>query len=528
MRQGWRFTRGLRTFLRNRVDVDEARRYVSDGLAHRDERFLRMLEEAVWPFPSSPYRRLLENAGLDAGSVVALVHASGLDGTLRSLCDAGVYVAYEEYLGQAPARRGSSSFDFTPRDFHNPRIRADYFSRSGGTRSAGIGAPLSFAGLRTRALDLAMTAAPWHISKLPKAVWLPALPAGAGINAVLLWAALGESVDCWFSQIAVGAAGISFRKRLVNLMLPFLTMGTGVRLPWPQLTSSPDVVIAWCRGALARQVRACLIITYPTSAVDLAHHALANGVSLDGLVVATAGEPLTATRIEKIRASGATPFNTYGAAHFGLLGTACPACAPEEVHAFTHEHAVLARPRERADGVTVDAFCWTGLASAAALIAINLENDDYGEVVQDDEPCTCELSRLGVRTRLRHIRGMSKVVAAGTTVPGEEFEKLVEKVLPARFGGASVHYQFLEREQGGWARLVLRIHPTLGPMDEEEILGVVRDCLRASELGRLATDVWSRSGALMVERRVPAPTASGKVMPFETLPGRRGAGSAER
>ena len=118
--------------------------------------------------------------------MAALVHSDGLDSTLRSLCDVGVYVAYEEYLGQIPARRGSSLFDFTPPDFHNPCIRADYLSRSGGTRSAGIGAPLSFACLRIRALDIAIGAVPWEIAKLPKAVWLPALPAAAagGLHAL--------------------------------------------------------------------------------------------------------------------------------------------------------------------------------------------------------------------------------------------------------------------------------------------------------------------------------------------------------
>ncbi|TMC50534.1 MAG: hypothetical protein E6J14_02965 [Chloroflexi bacterium] len=527
MQQGWRFARGLRTFLRDTVGVEEARRYVSDGIAHRGERFLRMLNDAVWPFPSSPYRRLLGNAGLDAGSVVALVRGNGLDDTLRSLCDGGVYVAYEEFLGKTPARRGSSSFDFSPPDFHNPCIRADYISRSGGTRSGGIGAPLSFACLRTWALDGAISEVTWDISRLAKAVWYPALPAGAGINSVLTWAALGGSLDHWFSQIPAGDARVSLRKRLANVMLPLLTVGTGVRLPRPRLTTSPDAVITWCRDALARHGRACLV-TYPTSAVALAHRALADGISLEGLVVATSGEPLTATRLQTIRASGARPLNSYGSTQLGGLGIACPACAPEEVHALAYKHVVLGRPRERADGVVVDAFCWTSLAPAAPLIAINLENDDYGEIAHDDARCTCELGRLGVRTRLRHIRGMSKVVAGGTTVPGEAFEQLVEKVLPARFGGASVHYQFLECEQDGWARLVVRLHPALGAIDEAEILGVVRDGLRASELGRLATDVWSRSGALVVERRPPVPTASGKILPFETLPGRGGGGSPGR
>src|SRR5205807_7205914 len=178
-----------------------------------------------------------------------------------------------------PARRGSSLFDFTPPDFHNPCIRADYLSRSGGTRSAGIGAPLSFACLRIRALDIAIGAVPWEIAKLPKAVWLPALPAAAGINTVLLWAAMGESLDQWFSQIPAGAAGISLRKRLVNLVLPLLTTGTGVRLPRPRLTTAPDAVLTWYSDALARQGRACLL-TYPTSALALADRALTDAVSL--------------------------------------------------------------------------------------------------------------------------------------------------------------------------------------------------------------------------------------------------------
>ena len=80
---------------------------------------------------------------------------------------------------------------------------------------------------------------------------------------------------------------------------------------------------------------------------------------------------------------------------------------------------------------------------------MNLENDDYGELIEDGPPCGCELERLGARTKLRGMRGMSKIVAGGTTVPGEVFERLADDLLPAQFGGTGTHYQFFEHENDG-------------------------------------------------------------------------------
>jgi hypothetical protein len=506
--------RGVRAFVRNPIDIEQARRQIRERLAAREARFLELLDASVWPVPASPYRKLLDNAGLDAGSVGELVHAGGLDAALHVLRDAGVYIAYEEFLGNATTRRGSSSFDFQPEDFFNPLVRADYFATSGATRSKGVMAPGSFAFLAVRATNMAVILDMWAANDAPRALWYPALPSGAGINQTLLWARTGAPPDRWFSQISRAERNVPFRKQLLNVVLPMTTLGTGTRLPRPRLTRSPDAVFAWCLDALRTHDQG-VIATYPTSAVQLAELALDQGARLDGLRVLLGGEPVTSAKQALIEAAGGRAVNFYGFAQVGMAGAACAACGADEVHAMTHDLPVIHRRRARVDGVAVDAFCWTNLVASSAIVAINLENDDYGEIVTDGS-CDCQLTRLGLHPRLRGMRGMSKVVTGGTTLPGEMLETLVEVTLPSGFGGSGVHYQFVEQETGGSSRLVLRIDPALGDVDEAAVVATLRDQLRASEPGVLADGVWAEGG-LSVERVSPTRARSGKILPFETL-----------
>src|SRR5688572_32006934 len=72
---------------------------------------------------------------------------------------------------------------------------------------------------------------------------------------------------------------------------------------------------------------------------------------------------------------------------------------------FPYTTLFRSRPRERADGTGVSAFLWTSLVEDAPRIMVNVENDDYGEVLAD-VACDCALGRLGLTTRMRGIRGL--------------------------------------------------------------------------------------------------------------------------
>lgn len=150
---------------------------------------------------------------------------------------------------------------------------------------------------------------------------------------------------------------------------------------------------------------------------------------------------------------------------------------------------------------------------------VNVENDDHG-TLQADVDCTCALAALGLRTRVAHIRGTSKVVSAGITLDGELFDELAEVVLPARLGGQAGDFQFVERETPRGTAVALRVHPRVGEVDPAVANAAVQEALARSDNGVLAASVWAGDG-LEVERAEPLVTAAGKTLSFDRLrPGR--------
>ena len=67
------------------------------GLANREESFLRLVERGVYPDRASPYRRLLDHAGIAFEDLRQMVRTGGLEPTLGALFDAGVHVRLDEF-----------------------------------------------------------------------------------------------------------------------------------------------------------------------------------------------------------------------------------------------------------------------------------------------------------------------------------------------------------------------------------------------------------------------------------------------
>jgi hypothetical protein len=292
-----------------------------------------------------------------------------------------------------------------------------------------------------------------------------------------------------------------------------LSRGT---LPRPVHVPSdrPERVVAWVVDALARNGRA-IGSGFTSSWVTASTFAVEHGQRFDGLVLFLFGEPLTAGKAQAIVASGARVANAYGFMQQGQVGMSCPAMQSEEVHLWDRDHAVIHRDRSGPDGAQVPALCFTSLSLEAPGVWLNVENDDTAAIERGVE-CDCLLGRIGMTTRLRSIRGISKVVAGGTTVVGELFETLVEQALPARFGGGPTDYQFMESEAGDQSTVIsLRIHPRLGAVDQEQALALVRTALQRSENGAMASAVWA--SRLQVVRLAPTVTPAGKLLAFERI-----------
>jgi hypothetical protein len=472
------------------------------------------MRQLVWSVPSSPYLPLLRHAGIEGGDLGELVRAEGLEGALGTLRDAGVYVSHEEWLGKQALRRGSMELTLEPAAFVNPRQRSVFFGHSGGTRTGGVPVQWSFATLRRGVDPYLLRASSWDVAGTPAAVWLPAQPSAVGLATALTLAAAGEPPERWFTPVRA-ARRKPARVAASNLLLPVVLRSAGVRLPRPRHAplGEPGAVLEWCREALERAGRARLG-AYTSSAVRLAELARADGVPLEGMVIATLGEPLGPERAAAIRASGASPANGYGFMQKGTVAHACPSCGDDDLHLLEGDVAVIARKRPRPDGRTVPAFLWTSLHEETPSVLINVENDDYGRIDLDAEACGCELGAAGVRRRISAIRGMTKVTAEGMTVPAEILERLVESVLPRKLGGTPADYQFVYRGEGRDAGLVLRIDPRLGAIDGAAVAAAVEGELRTTPAGLLAADVWGQAGTLRPLRVQPEATASGKVLPL--------------
>lgn len=518
LRHTYRFARGLRRLVRNPLSPAEARAAVTRERAQRIQRFQQSLDTLVWPHPSSPVRRLLVNAGLEAGDVSALVAAHDVEGALEVLRDAGVYVSYEEYLGKQAAQRGSATFHFSPRDFFNPAVKADFIATTGGSRSSGTPVELSFGYERRQAVLRAVQYQACGVSGAPGAIWLPVFPSSAGFGAVIKAMAAGHRPERWFSQIANATPGVTRHKQQFNQLLPVLNAVARTDVPLPEHvpTSNPDPVVDWLVDALRREGRA-MISGYASSITAAARRATERGIDLTGVVTFPASEPVTTAKLDTMRQAGMTPYPMYAFVPEGAIGLGCPHLGDEVYHLWDHELAVVSRRRTRDDGAEVGAYCWTSLSLDAPRVLVNVENDDYGDVTYDEAPCGCLLGQVGVRTRLSHIRGLSKVVAAGITVAGSTFDELTEAILPQALGGGPGDYQFVESEQGGSTVVSLRVAPRVGPVDETAALQLVITTLATDDNGVLATEVWRPTGTLRIERRDPVQTRAGKTLSYERI-----------
>ena len=128
--------------------------------------------------------------------------------------------------------------------------------------------------------------------------------------------------------------------------------------------------------------------------------------------------------------------------------------------------------------------------------------------------CGCPLERLGWTTHLHTVRSYEKLTSGGMAFLDTDVIRVLEEVLPARFGGASTDYQLLEDEaDDGQPRLRLLVHPAVGPLDTHAVAEVFLAAIGSgSGVERLTELLWRDGGFLRVERLSPRTTASGKIL----------------
>ena len=95
-----------------------------------------------------------------------------------------------------------------------------------------------------------------------------------------------------------------------------------------------------------------------------------------------------------------------------------------------------------------------------------------------------------------------------------DFMRILENVLPLKYGGASTDYQLLEEEDTrGETRLTLVISPGVGELEDDRVIETVLDELGNNfHAGRLAAGLWEQAKTIRVRRMSPISLPSGKTM----------------
>ena len=501
----------LPRFLRHPLTPELARAVLERRLRARETDLLACLDATGHTSPSGPYRALLRAAGCEPGDVARLVREHGVEGALERLAGAGVYLTADELKGRRPVVRGSVSFTVDPRALRNPRGRPDVPSRSSGSRGDGTTLGIDLAFVRDCAADSCAALAAQKGERWVKAVW--SVPGGMALFRVLEYAAFGIPTARWFSQLDPATPELHPRYRWSGRVLRWGSRLAGVPLPAPRLATvdNPRPVLAWLTGVV-RGGGTPYLHTFASSAVRLAQTALDAGRDLAGVHLTVGGEPLTRARLEAIRRSGATVLPRYGSVECGHLGLGCLApAAPDDLHVATDLHAVIQAGVAGVPGLPPRALLVTSLRPTAPLILVNTSLGD--EAVLGARPCGCPLEGLGWASHLYGVRSFEKLTAAGMTFSDGDVVRVLEVVLPGRFGGGPTDYQLVEQEDGdGGPAVTLIVHPSVGPVEDAALRETFLTALGAGPSARVMALAWREAGLPRVEHRAPLPARSGKVL----------------
>jgi hypothetical protein len=380
--------------------------------------------------------------------------------------------------------------------------------------SRGQATPSSFdlAYIRERTVDQtlyldALGGGGWH-----HAIWEP--PGGGAILRLLDFMCLGAPIERWFSPVDPASAALHFHRRWIGHVLWLAGLLAGAPTPRPTVVpiDAPLPIVHWM-AEMIRAGRAPHLMGLPPScAVRLCQAAYEAGIDLGGAHFTITGEPVTRARLEQIRRAGARAVPTYTAVDAGRIGFGC--LEPEgsdDVHLLEDWHVAI-QPGVAGAHLPPKALLLSSIRASAPVILLNVSLGDQAEPARGR--CGCAMERQGWSTRLRSIRSFEKLTAGGMTFLDVDVIRVLDEVLPARFGGGPTDYQLIEEEaEDGRPRLRLLVHPRVGEVDPAAVgdafLAAIGD---ASEGERLMELQWRQERLLRVERVTPRTTRTGKIL----------------
>jgi hypothetical protein len=499
-------------FVARRPGALDARQILRDRLATRETRFLGFVRRAVFEQPGSPYASLFLRARCESGDLERLVRQNGIESALLELFRAGIYLSGDEFKGRRPVRRGADTISASPERLVNPTAAFDLPTQSSGSRGARTTVPTDLGWIRERAVNTFLAVQARGGTRWRHALWN--VPGGSALSVLLQYAHFGLPLGPWFSQVDPAAAGLHPRYRWSARAVQWVSALGGVSLPRPRHVSVDDPlpIVRWA-AELLRAGHTPHLDAFPSAAVRLCRAALRQGIDVTGLRFRLTGEPVTEARHRVVREAGADPFPLYAVTGSGPIGQGCLAPSyPDEVHVLHDLHALIQPGLAGAtDLFRPRALLVSTFSPAAPFILINVAHGD--EAALSDRRCGCPFEALGWTRHAHTIRSYEKLTAAGMTFSDVDVTRVLDEILPARFGGTPTDYQLVEdASDDGEPRLRLLVAPAVRVSD---LAAVAEAFLTGIGNGagaeRIMADVWRQSGVLQVELREPVAGPSGKI-----------------
>jgi hypothetical protein len=352
---------------------------------------------------------------------------------------------------------------------------------------------------------------------VPTAIWRGILPDESGLSSILYRYRFGNLPKKWFTPITKQNFKPSLKNHLATKYIIMMGHLMGAPMPWPEPVPLEQAIVVarWADRALESH-GACLINTHVSMALRVSIAAQEERINLTGATFMGGGEPPTPAKVREITRTGARYIPNYYLADTGVIGSGC--ANPIEIndmHFFKDGLALIQYPCQvHGSEITVDAFYFTTLLPTSPKIMLNVESDDYGII--ETRTCGCPLEGYGYTEHIRQVRSFRKLTGEGVTLVGSEMVRILEEVLPSRFGGSPLDYQLVEEEdERGFTRLTLSVSPSIQFANDEEVIETILEALgRSSVASDLARSIWSQAKALQIKRMEPIWTARGKLMPL--------------
>lgn len=509
--------RALPKFFRGVLEPEQAKELLRRRLERRPHSFVEQVRRLVYDNPTSPYLRLLENAGCELSDLRTEVRLHGVEETLRRLAREGVYLTADEFKGKQPVVRGAASFRVSPRRFECAPSSPGFLGQSSGTSNAPLRTFTPLAWLAARSISTSVFLAAHDLLGGVHAVYDTILPGSAGINQVLTYARAKVIVDRWFARripVTLPEA-LYFNATTYLVLMTARWFGPGApKLSFVDFEDSGPI-LEWI-GANRLRGRTSCITTAASNAARIARAAAERGVSLEGVKFVASGEPFTRSKQRVIETAGATATVrvTYGGSVNVGFGCAYPAHV-DDAHVNQDVLALVSHTRRMRGNVEVEPLLCTTLEPSVPRFLLNVESGDYASLEQRD--CGCALGQCGLGLHLHSVRSFEKFTSEGMNYFFADLFEIFERRLPNEFGGGPGDYQMIEEEaEDGRSRLRVLVHPRVSGLDEQGLLRRIVDILTQGTPGnRVTAKLWEMTGTLEIRREPPRASARGKILPLQ-------------